>query len=86
MRWKRVRLDPPARRVYRRLLELPRIDDVWMIRDATKRELELFNIRTHHFFRLATAQVRRHEPDAKTDGVLTLRIQVVLTESGLFVY
>jgi len=86
MRWKRVRLQPPARRIYRKVLELPQIDDVWMIRDASPRELELFNPRTHHFFRFSTADVRGHEHDAKTDGTLRLKIQVVLTERGLFAY
>jgi hypothetical protein len=86
MRWKQVRLYPPARRAYRSVLELPRIDDRWMIRDATTRELEIVNIRTHHFFRFSTASVRGHEPDTKTDGILRLKIQVVLTERDLFVY
>ena len=86
MRWKRVKLDPPARRVYRNYLELPRMDDIWIIRDASIRELELFNTRTHHFFRFPTVHVKKHRLDADTDGVLELKIQVVLTERILFVH
>jgi hypothetical protein len=85
MQWKKVRIDPPARRLYRDALELPRIDDAWMIRDSTTRELEIFNPRTHYSVRFATACVLGHEPDTKTDGVLRLKIQIVLTERGVFV-
>jgi hypothetical protein len=76
MRYKRVRIRPVARRVDQSGIELPQIDDVWLVTSAPKGEMNLENTRTGH-------NVREYMTDiGRTDGFLILKSQVTLYARG----
>jgi hypothetical protein len=84
MRYKRVRLFPTARRIDPAGVELPQIDDVWLITDASRARLELRNTRTDHILTLGTDHIREYLTDlGQTDGIFSLKSQVFLFARGL---
>ena len=84
MRYKRVRLFPMARRIDPVGVELPQIDDVWLVTDASKVTLELRNTRTDHILTLGTDHIREYLTDlGRTDGIFSLKSQIFLFARGL---
>lgn len=79
MRYKRVRLFPTARRIDPNGSELPKIDDVWLVADASREKLELRNTRTDHIVELGTDHVREYMTDlGRTEGIFKLKCQIFL--------
>jgi hypothetical protein len=81
----RVRLWPTARRRTVDGIELPRIDDDWIVmRVGQDGVVELHNIRTDHVAKLGTDRIHHfdHEPHRERAGLrhgcLELRVQLVL--------
>ncbi len=86
MLYKRVRVYPIARRIDPRGIELLQIDDVWLITQASREELELRNTRTDHIVQLGTDHVREYMTDTgRADGIFRLRSQIFLFARGLAV-
>jgi hypothetical protein len=86
MRYKRVRVRPIARRIDPNGVELSRIDDEWMLTQATRDELNLENLRTKHNVQLGTDHVREYMTDSgRSDGFLILKSQIVLFARGVAV-
>jgi hypothetical protein len=86
MRYKRVRILPVARRIDPNGIDLAQIDDVWLITQASREELELRNTRTDHIVQLGTDHVREYMTDTgRTDGIFKLKSQVFLFARGLAV-
>lgn len=73
-------MSPMARRVDERNgIELEQIDDVWLITDASREEIELRNPRTEHIVRMGTDHVLEYMTDlGRTDGIFKLKSQVFL--------
>jgi hypothetical protein len=84
---KRVRLRPPARCFGESGSELPQLDDVWIIRGASREKLELLNSRTDHSVPLGTDHVREYLSDksGKADGYLKLKSQIFLQQADVSV-
>jgi hypothetical protein len=84
MRYKRVRVRPIARRIDPSGIELPPIDDAWMLTQTTRDELTLQNLRTHHNVQLGTDHVREYMTDrGHTDGFLILKSQIIPSVQGV---
>ena len=78
MRYRRVRISPTAKRVLHGV-ELPRIDDVWLLTDTSEKQLVLRNPRSDQHVTLRTDDVHHHVPDTgHSDGILNLKCQVSL--------
>lgn len=83
MKYKRVRVRPIARRIDPNGIELPPIDDAWMLTQTTREELILQNLRTHHNVQIGTDHVREYMTDSgHTDGFLILKSQIILSLRG----
>lgn len=83
MRYKLVRIRPMARRIDPNNIELPQIDDKWILTDASREKLELRNPRTDHIIELGTDHVREYMSDAgRSDGVFILKSQIFLFARG----
>jgi len=88
MMGKRVRLRPIPRRIDQDGTELPPVDDTWFVDEASRTALTLENQRTvpPHVLRLGTDHVREYQTDlGRTDGVLVLKSQVIMTRSRVIV-
>lgn len=84
MRYKKVRVRPVARRIDPSGVELPQIDDAWLLTQTSREELELSNPRTGHILRLGTDHVREYLTDSGgADGFLLLKSQIFLHARGL---
>ena len=83
---KRVRIRPVARRVDPSGIELPQVDEVWLITQTSREEINLDNARTRHSVTLGTDHVREYMTDrGQTDGFLILKSQIFLFARGLAV-
>lgn len=84
-----VRLRPIACRLDPLGLELPFVDDHWVIRSALDDGIKISNIRTQHFFKLGYDHVHHFTSDttqASTGtkyGFLTLLVQIYLQGENL---
>ena len=77
--YKRFRIKPIAKRVGADGVEHPRIDDIWLVTDASREHLVLRNPRSDQHVTLGTADVHHHAPDnGRSDGILNLKSQVSL--------
>ncbi len=85
MRWKHVRVRPIARRFDEtRGIELEQIDDVWLIANASRDELDLCNPRSQQHVLLGTDHVREYLTDAgRSNGMLVLKSQILLFSGQL---
>jgi hypothetical protein len=83
---KQVKVRPMARRIDPNGVELPQIDDVWSLTQASRDELNLQNNRTYHNVQLGTDHVREYMTDSgRTDGFLILKSQIFLFARGVAV-
>jgi hypothetical protein len=74
---KRYSIYPPARRIGADGTEYPRIDDAWLVTEATPKLLILRNPRSDQHVPLETAHVHHHAPDnGRSDGILHLKKQI----------
>ncbi len=79
MQYKRLRIDPPARRIDANGVELPQIDDVWLVTEASRGELVLKNPRSDQHVTLGSDHVREYTTDVgRSDGILRLKSQIFL--------
>ena len=80
MRYKRVRIRPVARRIEGTGQELPQIDDVWQIAEASREKFKLVNPRTSHFVTMGADHIVEYMTDYEggSDGFLVLKSQVIL--------
>jgi hypothetical protein len=77
--YKRFRVNPIAKRIGADGVEHPRIDDVWLVTDASREHLVLRNPRSDQHVTLRTAHVHHHAPDnGRSDGILNLKSQISL--------
>jgi hypothetical protein len=80
----RVRVRPIARRIDSTGVELPQIDDAWLITRSSREELELRNPRSQHIVPLGTDHVREFMTGTE-GGFLILKSQIFLSGRGAVV-
>ena len=87
MRFKRVRVRPMARRIAPDGSELEPMDDCYIIVDASRDEITLRNIRTHHVFPMGTDHILEFLSDhtGGSDGFLKLKSQIFLFANDVVV-
>lgn len=82
MRYQRVKLRPVARRFDMNGFEIESSDDVWLIENASREELELHNVRSGQNVPIGTDYIREFMTDhnlyEKSDGFLLLKVQIIL--------
>jgi hypothetical protein len=82
MRYKRVKVRPIAQRFDANGFEIEPNDDVWLIENASREELELRNLHCGQDVSLGTDYIREFMTDhnlyQKSDGFLLLKVQIIL--------
>lgn|GEM_PF-4018133 len=80
MQYKRVRVRPVARRIDSDGVDLPQIDDVWLVTQSSGGELNLLNPRSSQNVPLGMDHVREYMTDSsgRSDGFLKLKSQIFL--------